>query len=262
MHLSDTWAEPQDQRIPAAWQKLSFPQLQKRLEAYCQRVISTLRKGHAMPDMVTLRNEINRGILFPQGRLRVNGKPRWNRFTSLLNPAIAGVYAGSGSHKPKIMLQVGDFPDPLKFFRQLIAHRVHFDVIGYDYYSFYNGAVDQNLRFISNGLAMHLNKPIILSENGYPWIYNALTGHMKSNTGSQFPFTPSGQVALVKAVIKIVKGLPNHCGQGVWWWEGAYTADEKDFVNNQCSYRSLFGSHGNALPAMRVLGAAAGKTGE
>ena len=120
MHLSDTWAEPQDQRIPAAWQKLSFPQLQKRLEAYCQRVISTLRKGHAMPDMVTLRNEINRGILFPQGRLRVNGKPRWNRFTSLLNPAIAGVYAGSGSHKPKIMLQVGDFPDPLKFFQTFI----------------------------------------------------------------------------------------------------------------------------------------------
>ena len=51
-----------------------------------------------------------------------------------------------------------------------------------------------------------------------------------------------------------LKGLPNHCGQGVWWWEGAYTADEKDFVNNQCSYRSLFDSHGNALPAMRGLG--------
>ncbi len=256
MHFSDTWADPGHQPTPAAWQKLPLPQLRLRLRAYCQRVITTLRKAHAMPNMVLVGNEINNGMLWPQGKLWVNHKARWNRVASLLNAAIAGVYAGSRSHKPKIMIQVGNFSYAPEFYQQLIAHGVQFDVIGYDYYPFWGGAL-KNLRLRLDKIAEAVHKPIIVAETAYPWINDAHNANLKSKPGMEFPFTPSGQAAYAKAVIAIVKALPDHLGRGVWWWGAEYNPDQKGFAHNPWSYRSLFDRHGNALPAMRVLGAAA-----
>ena len=261
MHFSDTWADPGHQVTPAAWRKLPLPQLRLRLRAYCQRVITTLRKAHAMPNMVLVGNEINNGMLWPQGKLWVNHKARWNRVASLLNAAIAGVYAGSRSHKPKIMIQVGNFSYAPEFYHQLIAHGVQFDVIGYDYYPFWGGAL-KNLRLRLNKLAESVHKPIIVAETAYPWINDAHNANLKSKPGMEFPFTPSGQAAYAKAVIAIVKALPDHLGRGVWWWGAEYNPDQKGFAHNPWSYRSLFDRHGNALPAMRVLGAAAHGNGD
>ena len=256
MHFSDTWADPGHQVTPAAWRKLPLPQLRLRLRAYCQRVITTLRNAHAMPNMVLVGNEINNGMLWPQGKLWVNHKARWNRVASLLNAAIAGVDAGSGSHKPKIMIQVGNFSYAPEFYQQLIAHGVQFDVIGYDYYPFWGGAL-KNLRLRLDKIAESVHKPIIVAETAYPWINDAHNANLKSKPGMEFPFTPSGQAAYAKAVIAIVKALPDHLGRGVWWWGAEYNPDQKAFAHNPWSYRSLFDRHGNALPAMRVLGAAA-----
>ena len=261
MHFSDTWADPGHQFTPAAWQKLSLSQLRLRLQAYCRRVIATLRKAGAMPNMVLVGNEINNGMLWPHGKLWVNHKARWNRLASLLNAAIAGVYAGSGSHKPKIMIQVGDFSYAPEFYHQLIAHGVHFDVIGYDYYPYWGGALT-NLRSQLVKLADSVHKPIIVAETAYPWINDAHNANWKSKPGMQFSFSPSGQARYAQAVIKIVKTLPDHLGRGVWWWGAEYNPDQKGFAHNPWSYRSLFDRHGNALPAMRVLGAAVHGSGE
>ena len=258
MHFSDTWADPGHQTIPAGWRKLPLPQLRMRLQAYCRRVLTTLRQAHAMPNMVLVGNEINNGMLWPQGKLWVNHRARWNRLASLLNAAIAGVYAGSGAYKPKIMIQVGDFSYAPEFYQQLIAHGVHFDVIGYDYYPFWGGAL-KHLRLRLNKLAASVHKPIIVAETAYPWIDDAHNANWKAKPGMQFPFTPSGQAAYIKSVIQIVKALPNHLGRGVWWWGAEYNSDQKAFTHNPWSYRSLFDRHGNALPAMRILGAAAGQ---
>lgn len=257
MHFSDTWADPGHQTTPAAWRRLPLPQLRRRLKAYCRRVIATLRNAHAMPNMVLAGNEINNGMLWPQGKLWVDHHARWGRLASLLNAAIAGIYAGSGSHKPEIMIQVGDFSYAPEFYRQLIAHGVHFDFIGYDYYPYWGGAI-KNLRLRLNKLAAVVHKPIIVAETAYPWIDNAYNADWKAKPGMQFPFTPSGQAAYIRSVVKIVKALPDHLGRGVWWWGAEYNSDQSAFVHNPWSYRSLFDEHGNALPAMRILGAAAG----
>jgi arabinogalactan endo-1,4-beta-galactosidase len=255
MHFSDTWADPGHQFTPAAWKNLRLPQLRLRLRAYCQRVITTLRQAHAMPDMVLVGNEINNGMLWPRGKLWVKRRARWDRLASLLNAAIAGIDAGSGAHRPQMMIQVSDFSYAPEFYKQLIAHGVHFDVIGYDYYPW--GGPLKNLRARLNMLAREIHKPIIVAETAYPWIDDAHNNSWKHKSGMQFPFTPAGQAAYAKAVIHIVKALPGHLGRGVWWWGAEYNPDQKVFRNNPWSYRSLFDLHGNALPAMRVLGAAA-----
>ena len=269
MHFSYTWAGPHHQFTPDAWRKLPLPQLCLRLRAYCQRVITTLRKAHAMPNMVMVGNEINNGMLWPQGKLWVNHKAHWNRLSSLLNAAIAGVDAASGSHKPKIMIQLAGASYtygssyPREFYQQLIAHGVHFDVIGYDFYAYprpYGTLKHLQSQLIN--LADSVHKPIIVSETDYPWINDAHSARGKFRPGMPFPFTLAGQAQYAQAVINIVKALPDHLGRGVWWWGAEYNMDQQDFTNKPFSYRSLFDRHGNALPAMRVLGAAASQIGK
>ena len=208
-----------------------------------------------MPDMVLAGNEINDGILWPAGKLWVQHRARWNRLAKLLHAAIEGIDAGSGSQKPKIMLQVAGFSDAPEFYKQLMARGVKFDYIGYDYYPFWSGPL-KGLRINLIRLSA-LGKPIIVAETAYPFIADADNASWLKKPGMQFPFSPAGQAAYAQAIIKIVRNLPHHLGRGVWWWGGEYNADQAEFSRNPWSDRSLFDIHGNALPAMRVLGQAA-----
>ncbi|MGC8560678.1 MAG: glycosyl hydrolase 53 family protein [Phycisphaerae bacterium] len=256
MHVSYTWAGPRHRHTPAAWQHLSASKLKARLGAYCYRVISTLRRNHAMPQIVMVGNEINNGLLWPVGKLWVHHRARWNHVASLLRVAIAGIDHAAGPHRPLIMIQVYSSPYAPMFYRELVAHGVHFDLVGMDFYP--GGGQLKTLRTDLDQVARAVHKPIIVAETAYPWIdnkYNYKWARHKRNM--LFPFTPAGQAAYMRDVIKIVKSIPSHLGRGVWAWGGEFTLTCPRFRHKPWTYRSLFGSHGNALPAMNVLGAAA-----
>ena len=259
MHLSDTWADPGHQAPPAAWAGLTLSEMETQVYTYCDTTITALRQANAMPDMVTVGNEINGGLLWPTGQL--NGtSAQWSAMAGLLNSAIAGVDAGSNGQKPEIMLTVGGSNSPASFFNKLSSLGVNYDVIGYDYYPFYQGAVS-NLQSQLTNLAT-VGKPIILAETAYPWINNSSNSSYSGQPGFDYPFTPAGQAAYAAAMIADVKAIPNGLGRGVWWWGGEYTADQADFANNSWSYRSLFDASGNALPALNTLGQSASSVPE
>lgn len=255
MHFSDTWADPGKQYTPAAWKGLSYSQLKSRVHAYAKRVIARFRSAGAMPNMVMVGNEINNGWLWPEGRLWHHGHARWGRFSGLLKAAISGVRAGSGKHQPLIMLQVGYFsqsPHAPTFFKKLIDNGVRFDVIGFDYYPYWDGPL-RNLRTRLNALARKVRKPIIVAETAYPWTGNHYNHSWAVKPGMQFLFSAVGQEHFIESVTNIVKHLPNGLGRGVWWWGAEYNADQKNFRQNPWSYRSLFNAQGEALPALTKL---------
>ncbi len=256
LHFSDTWADPGHQITPALWRHLTITQLKTRLRAYCFRVITSFKHAHAMPGMVLVGNEINNGILWPKGRLWVGHRARWKRVASLLNAAIDGIDSAAGAKKPLIMIQVGGFSYAPTFYRELIRHGVHFNVVGFDYYPYWQGPL-KNLRTTLDAVARAVHKPIIVAETAYPWIggrHNVGWAHKKN---MPFPFTPQGQCQYLQSVINIVKAIPHHLGMGVWYWGGEYNPTCLAFRHNPWAYRSLFNSAGDALPAMHILGAAA-----
>ncbi len=256
MHFSYTWAGPHHQHTPAAWQHLSASKLKARLRAYCYRVISTLRRNHAMPHIVMVGNEINNGLLWPVGKLWVHHRARWNHVASLLRAAIVGIDDAAGPHRPLIMIQVYSSAYAPTFYRELVAHGVHFDLVGMDFYP--GGGQLKTLRSELDQVARAVHKPIIVAETAYPWInnrYNHRWARHKRNM--LFPFTPAGQAAYMQDVIQIVKSIPSQLGRGVWAWGGEYNSTCPAFRRKLWTYRSLFGSYGNALPAINVLGAAA-----
>ena len=68
-HYSDTWADPSNQIIPAAWDTLSrIFVLEDSIYNYTYKTLNDLGNNGLMPEYVQIGNEINPGFLLPHGK--------------------------------------------------------------------------------------------------------------------------------------------------------------------------------------------------
>lgn len=158
-HYSDYWADPGKQYKPAAWRNLSFEELKKALYDYTRKVIQELKDQGTTPDMVQVGNEINHGIVWPEGNVS-----NVDSMSQLLAAGIAAVKSVDPSIV--IMLHValgGQNDETVFFYDQMIARGVHFDVIGLSYYPKWHGTLD-DLRDNMHDLVRRYNKDIIVVE--------------------------------------------------------------------------------------------------
>ncbi|SHI24984.1 Arabinogalactan endo-1,4-beta-galactosidase precursor [Vibrio aerogenes CECT 7868] len=68
IHYSDFWTDPGKQFKPKSWEKLSFEQLVQRVYDYTDHVMKAHRGAGVIPDMVQVGNELNSGMLWPEGK--------------------------------------------------------------------------------------------------------------------------------------------------------------------------------------------------
>jgi arabinogalactan endo-1,4-beta-galactosidase len=238
-HYSDSWADPGKQVIPAAWTGLSHAQLVKRVFSYTRDTITAFARQGVMPDMVQVGNEVTYGMLWPDGKL----PDHWDNFADLLKAGIRGVKAGRGSQPmPRIMIHIersGDYDGAVRFFDNLNAHHVRFDVMGLSYYPFWHGDIAV-LRANLRNLALRYRKPIVVVEAAYNW-----TGGEFAGKKADFPESPAGQKEFLVAVDVAVRSIPKGLGQGVFWWEPAAEGDLRG--------RSFFDDQGNVLPVITAF---------
>jgi beta-galactosidase len=158
-HYSDYWADPGKQYKPAAWRNLSFEELKKAMYDYTREVIQQLKEQGTTPDMVQVGNEINHGIIWPEGNVA-----NFNGLAQLVN-------AGTKAVKdvdPNIQMMVhvalgGQNDETVFFFDKMIARGVYFDVLGLSYYPKWHGTLD-DLRDNMHDLVRRYNKDIIVVE--------------------------------------------------------------------------------------------------
>ncbi len=158
-HYSDTWADPGKQFKPLAWKNLSFKELKKALYDYTKKVVQELKDQGTSPDMVQVGNEINHGLVWPEGNVS-----NVDSMSQLIAAGIAAVKAVDPSII--IMLHValgGQNDETVFFFDQMFARKVHFDVIGLSYYPKWHGTLD-DLQDNMNDLVRRYNKDIIVVE--------------------------------------------------------------------------------------------------
>jgi beta-galactosidase len=185
-HYSDYWADPGKQFKPKAWEGLSFTDLKKALYDYTKNVMQELEKQGTTPDMVQIGNEINHGIVWPEGNV---DNP--DGLAQLLNAGTAAVKAVSP--KTQMMLHValgGQNHESVNFIDNMVARGVPFDVIGESYYPKWHGTLD-DLRDNLNDLVRRYDKDVIVVE------YSALK----------------------KEVNKIAFEVQNNRGKGTCIWE-------------------------------------------
>jgi len=158
-HYSDTWADPGKQYKPSEWKRLDFMQLSTKVYEYTKLVLSSLKAQGTLPDMVQTGNEINHGILWPEGSIQ--------HPDSLAILLKAGIAAAKEIDPPIItMLHIalGGQNDESEFFLDnMINRNVSFDVIGESYYPKWHGTL-RDLESNLSALKKKYNKPVIVAE--------------------------------------------------------------------------------------------------
>ncbi len=158
-HYSDYWADPGKQYKPAAWRNLSFDELKKALYDYTKKVIQELKDQGTTPDMVQVGNEINHGLVWPEGNVG-----HVDSMSQLIAAGIAGVKAADPSIVIMLHIALGGQNDEAVFFiDQMLARQVHFDVIGLSYYPKWHGTLD-DLNDNLHDLLRRYNKDLIVVE--------------------------------------------------------------------------------------------------
>ncbi|MEJ5203406.1 MAG: glycosyl hydrolase 53 family protein, partial [Anaerolineales bacterium] len=216
-HYSDHWADPGKQIKPAAWKDLSFEQLKQAVYDHTYDVCSSLAAQGTPPDMVQLGNEINAGMLWPDGD--------YNHFDNLAELLKAGHQAVRDcSPSTLVMLHIaegGDNDMARWWFDNITRRNVPFDVIGISYYPFWHGTLPQ-LQGNLNDISERYDKDVIVVETAY-----AFTDQNKdelANIASPelmtpgYPFTPDGQRAMLRDIMSTVRGVLSGRGLGVFWW--------------------------------------------
>lgn len=158
-HYSDTWADPGKQFKPAAWKGSSFDALKKEVYDFTYNVIKALKDQGTTPDMVQIGNEINHGIIWPEGHVS-----HLDSLAQLINAGTAAVKAVDPSVIMMLHVALGGQHDESVFFiDQMLARGVHFDVIGESYYPKWHGTLD-DLRDNLTGLVRRYDKDVIVVE--------------------------------------------------------------------------------------------------
>ena len=158
-HYSDYWADPGKQYKPAAWRNLSFEELKKAVYDYTKDVMQQLKEQGTTPDMVQVGNEVNHGIIWPEGNVS-----NFDGLAQLINAGTAAVKSVDPSVTMMLHVALGGQNDESVFFiDNMIARGVYFDVIGESYYPKWHGTLD-DLRDNLNDLVRRYNKDVIVVE--------------------------------------------------------------------------------------------------
>lgn len=158
-HYSDTWADPGKQYMPDVWKDLSFQQLAQKVHEYTKHVLLAFKAQGTLPDMVQTGNEINHGILWPDGNVQ-----HLDSLAILLNAGLSEVKQVNPSIITLIHIALGGQNSESEFFLDnMISRGVSFDAIGQSYYPKWHGTLndlDTNLRLLQK----KYNKPVIVAE--------------------------------------------------------------------------------------------------
>ncbi|HSZ86570.1 MAG TPA: glycosyl hydrolase 53 family protein [Puia sp.] len=192
-HYSDTWADPGKQFKPSAWKNYDFEQLKNAVYDFTKKVITELKNQGTAPDMVQIGNEINHGMIWPDGSF---SHP--DTLAEFIKAGIRAVREVNPS--TKIMLHIacgGQNEESRTFIDAMLARNVQFDIIGESYYPRWHGTLgqlDSNL----TDLTKRYKQDVVVAE---------YTEHKKEVNDIEF-------------------NLPNDKGTGTFIWEPLNTWEQ------------------------------------
>lgn len=185
-HYSDYWADPQQQNKPLAWADLDYESLKDSVRSYTSAVLRAMERQGTLPDMVQIGNEVNHGLLWPDGHIG-----NLDQLAGLLQAGVQGAAAVAPDMPVMMHIALGGQNDEARFWLDnMIARGVRFDVIGISYYPRWHGTLE-DLHANLHDLADRYHKPINVVEY------------------SDFR----------RDVHDIVFGLPDDLGKGTAIWE-------------------------------------------
>jgi arabinogalactan endo-1,4-beta-galactosidase len=228
-HLSDTWADPSHQVVPAAWASVvnNLPVLQDSLYQYIYNTLTQLSASGLLPEMVQIGNETNKGILLSQQVNDQGWSVNWPRNAALFNSAIDAVRdveSETGS-TIKVALHIADPSELDWWMEQFWTNGVQdFDIIGVSYYHQYHDELFPEVGdAISDMKATYPGKAVMILETGYPWTtgFDDNANNLLHTVYPGYPFSPANQK---EWLVDLAQVVIDHGGSGVVYWEPAWVS--------------------------------------
>jgi arabinogalactan endo-1,4-beta-galactosidase len=275
-HYSDFWTDPGKQFKPKAWEKMDYPQLKTAIHDYTRDTIARFKQEGVLPDMVQIGNEINSGMLWPEGKSWGQGGGEFDRLAGLLNSAIDGLKENlKNGEQVKIMLHLaeGTKNDTFRWwFDEITKRNVPFDVIGLSMYTYWNGPISA-LQSNMDDISKRYNKDVIVVEAAYGYTLancdNAENSFQeKEEKAGGYPGTVQGQYDYIHDLMQSVANVQGHRGKGIFYWEPTWIAvpgntwatqagmnyiNDKWKEGNARENQALFDCQGKVLPSVKVF---------
>jgi len=238
-HYSDTWTDPSQQQIPAAWLNSvdNTEGLGNLLYNYTYNTLLELSNQDLLPNIVQIGNEINPMIL-QDGDLV--WPIDWERNSHLINKGIEAVRAIAEvkNETIEVMLHIAQPENGLWWFEQATNNGVtDFDWIGLSYYPIWSDYSLDDVQTPLSTLVNTYNKRLMIVETAYPFTLdnadsaNNILGPDALVNG--YPASQQGQLGYLNQLKNVVK---NAGGEGVVYWEPAW-------VSTGCNTLWAQGSH-------------------
>ncbi|KRE83040.1 hypothetical protein ASG89_12980 [Paenibacillus sp. Soil766] len=267
-HYSDFWADPSKQTKPAAWEGLNTAELQQALYTYTADVIQGLTDEGVMPEMVQIGNETNTGMVWPDGQ--TTGSGGFEGWANLIKQGVQAVRDhdpnNANALRTKIMIHLADGGNNELFrrnFDQLTSRQVDYDVIGFSYYPYWHGPLE-DLQANMIDISKRYGKEVLVAENAYAYTLNDVDNFSNNFGPSQeqlggYKATVQGQAQEVHDVMNAVAQVPNQKGLGVFYWEPDWIPvkgaewSSKAGEGNGWENQAMFDFGGHALPSLDVF---------
>jgi arabinogalactan endo-1,4-beta-galactosidase len=226
-HYSDSWADPSNQEIPAAWlnQINNTELLGDLVYNYTFDTLNELYNSNLLPEIVQIGNEINAMIL-------QNGEVKWPidwlRNSALINKGIKAVrdISNQKNKKIEIMLHIAQPENALWWFGEAFnAGITDFDWIGLSYYPLWS---EYNLNTINVPLKNLIEtnaKKLMIVETAYPFtLTNADSANNIIGENALIPGYPASQQGQLDYLNDLKTKISESGGQGIIYWEPAWVS--------------------------------------
>jgi len=166
-HYSDSWADPGKQTPPAAWANHTVAQLNNDVYAHTEGILSYLKANGVTVTWVQVGNEINAGMLWPQG-----STSHASQLAGFINngyQAVKAVYPDA-----LVVLHLANGYDDAGFrgfFDSMKSAGARWDVIGMSHYPTASNwqTLNSEIAATMSDMISRYGKPVIVSEVGMDW---------------------------------------------------------------------------------------------
>lgn len=232
-HYSDTWTDPEQNLIPAAWRPVAgnITALSDSVYNYTFQTLTHLRNSNLLPEMVQIGNETNKSIMVLDNS---EMEPvNFVRNTALFNAGLQAVqdFNNANGKNIKTVLHIAMNPNDVIYW--VSNHKncglKNFDMLGVSYYPQWQDYTPQQLGELASKLVSMFGVQLFVAETGHIWTraWNDNNMNLMSKMCLGYPEVPCPQLQK-DFIIEVKEALRANGGAGYSAWEPFWVS-----ANNQ-----------------------------
>jgi arabinogalactan endo-1,4-beta-galactosidase len=254
-HYSDSWTNPGTQYKPYRWENLSLVELTTAVYDYTYAAMRALDVQGTSPEIVSLGNETNTGMIWPEGRIGSAGE-NFVQFAQLFNAGARAVRDVFPAAKVAVHLANPE-QRPDRWLAWASSNGLNYDVVGLTLYPFWSSMQIGAMKTLAEQIARTSGKEVLALEMGFPWSrvresgYPTLIASNRLNPqGTEtFGVSPEGQERYLRSFFQQMHEVRGFLG--AIYWDPIWI--DKPQLPSNVGDTALFDWSARPLPALNAF---------